>query len=78
MALVQLDPPLPLVTPRGNGLAYAVIDYGIDFDLIWVIAMDETGQVWCVRNPEVRMGQNITQGRIKPEKPDARSEAGAQ
>ena len=28
MTLLQLNPPLPLVTPKGKGLAYVLIDYG--------------------------------------------------
>ena len=32
--ITQLDPPLPLETPRGAGLAHFVIDYGPEADLV--------------------------------------------
>ena len=35
MSFTQLEPPLPVhVTDRGSGLAFAVIDYGPEFDLL--------------------------------------------
>lgn len=60
----QLNPPLPVfVTDRGNGYAIAVIDYGQEHNLIWVTAIDETGEIWCAPNPKVRMQRNWTLGR---------------
>jgi hypothetical protein len=34
--LTQLDPPIPVVTPKGKGLAHVLIDYGAEHDLIWM------------------------------------------
>ena len=46
MALTQLNPPLPLhVVDRGSGFAVAVIDYGQEFDLLWIVAMDDGGEI---------------------------------
>lgn len=60
----RLDPPIPLhVLDRGDGLAFAVIDYGVEHDLIWVTAIDATGEIWCAGNPKVRMQANWTMGR---------------
>jgi hypothetical protein len=61
--LTQLTPPLPLDTPKGTGLAYAVIDYGPEFDLLWVVFDDATGECWTWPNPKVRGVKNITMGR---------------
>ena len=33
--IVQLDPPIPLDTPRGKGMAHLLIDYGVEYHLIW-------------------------------------------
>ena len=64
MAFTQLDPPIPLhVVDRGPGFAIAVIDYGQEFDLLWVVGMDEGGEIWCVPNPQVRMQANWSLGR---------------
>ena len=60
--LTQLNPPLPLETPKGAGLAYAVIDYGPDFDLLWVVFDNDTGECWTWPNPKVRAVKNITLG----------------
>ncbi|MCY7281041.1 MAG: hypothetical protein LH610_09145 [Sphingomonas bacterium] len=72
MALTQLAPPLPMhVVDRGSGYAVAVIDYGQEFDLLWVVAMDDGGEVWCVPNPQVRMQANWSMGRSKKLPPAA-------
>lgn len=60
--LIQLDPALPLETPKGKGFAHFLIDYGQEHDLIWVVFMDETGECWSVRNPDVRLQKNFTMG----------------
>ncbi len=74
MPFTQLDPPLPIhVLEKGKGLAFAVIDYGPEYNLIWVTAIDETGEIWCAPNPKVRMQANWTMGRAAP---DAAGSAG--
>jgi hypothetical protein len=65
--LVQLNPPLPLETPKGSGWAHFIIDYGPESALLWVVFMDADGACWTVPNPEVRMSYNWTLGRRKPE-----------
>ena len=64
--LLQLNPPIPLSTPKGEGLAVLVIDYGPDFDLWWTVIISKgefAGQIWTYANPEVRGVANITLGR---------------
>lgn len=61
--MLQLNPPIPLTTTKGEGLAYFVTDYGVDFSLIWTVAIDETGECWMFKNEEVRFVKNITMGR---------------
>lgn len=62
--ITQLNPPIPLSTPKGNGTAWAVIDYGVEHNLMWVVAIDSTGEIWTYSNPEVRAQKNITLGRL--------------
>jgi hypothetical protein len=64
--LVQLNPPLPLETPKGSGWAHFVIDYGPESALLWVVFMDADGACWTVQNAEVRMSYNWTMGRRAP------------
>ena len=62
----QLNPPMPVtVLDKGNGVAFAVIDYGLEHNLIWVTALDGSGEIWCAPNPKVRMQANWTAGRVK-------------
>jgi hypothetical protein len=64
MSFSQLNPSLPVtVEGKGKGVAFAVIDYGEEHNLIWVVALDESGEIWCSPNPKVRMRSNWTMGR---------------
>jgi len=56
--ITQLDPPLPLETPKGPGLAHFVIDYGPESHLLWVVFLDEGGACWTIPNPEIRIQSN--------------------
>ena len=68
MTFTQLEPTIPLhVLGRGDGYAFAVIDYGQEHNLVWVTAIDATGEIWCAPNPQVRMRANWTMGRSRPE-----------
>lgn len=62
--ITQLNPPIPLSTPKGNGTAWLVIDYGTEHNLMWTVAIDETGEIWTFQNPEVRALKNITMRRL--------------
>ena len=59
----QLDPPLPMRTSKGPGFAFGVIDYGIEHNLLWVVALDDEGEIWCVPNKDARMQPNWSVGR---------------
>ena len=71
--MIQLDPAIPLETPRGRGWAHLVSDCGVDYPLIWTVFLD-SGQIWQFQNHEVRAVRNITMGRTNPEKPGDRRE----
>lgn len=62
--LTQLNPYIPLDTPKGPGYAFAILDYSQEHDLIFVCAIDATGEIWSFPNKEVRFQKNITMGRI--------------
>ena len=64
MTLLQLDPPIPLHVKGHNALAHALIDYGAEFDLLWVCFLDN-GECWTVANPDVRAQENWTFKRRK-------------
>ena len=67
MSFTQLNPALPVrVEGKGQGYAFAVIDYGQEHNLIWVVALDASGEIWCSPNPKVRMQNYWTMGRKVP------------
>ena len=63
MSILQLDPPIPLDTPNGAGMAHLVLDPGIEHDLQWVVFIDASGACWTYRNRDVRLRPNITMNR---------------
>ena len=62
--IIQLNPPIPLDTPKGKGFAHFLLDYSQEHDLCWVTFLDETCECWTFRNPEVRIQTNATLGRV--------------
>jgi hypothetical protein len=63
MYLTQLNPPIPVITPKGEGYAHLIIDYGPEFSLLWVCFQDDTGECWTWPNHEIRGPKNTTMGR---------------
>ena len=61
--ILQLNPPLPLNTPKGPGLAHFLIDYGAEHNLMWTVFLDESNECWTFQNPEIRAQRNTTFGR---------------
>lgn len=63
--IIQLNPPLPLITPKGNGWAHFLIDYGVEHDLLWVVFQNDTGECWSWLNRDIKIQSNITLNRKK-------------
>jgi hypothetical protein len=62
--ILQLNPPIPVICPKGKGTALFLTDYGVEHNHIWTIAIDETGELWSYQNPFVKLQENITMNRI--------------
>lgn len=69
--MLQLNPPLPMNTPKGEGFAHILIDYGPESDLYWTVLISATGEIWTFANRHVRASKNITLGRTDPTMPQA-------
>jgi hypothetical protein len=63
--ILQLNPPIPLITPKRKGFAHLVIDYSQEHDLIWVVFLDDSGECWSYSNKEVKIVYNETLRRAK-------------
>ena len=71
---VQLNPPIPVAVvaktlphgvaaKSGRGWAYGWKDVGIDGHRLWIVVMDDTGEVVDVPQPEIRVDANWSLGR---------------
>lgn len=63
--MIRLDPPIPLDVVsgwrvEGTALAYFLIDYSTEHNMLWVVAMDETGECWTVPNRYIRFAKNYS------------------
>ena len=60
--ILQLNPRIPLMTPKGPGEAIIFRDPGPDADDQWVVLL-KTNEIWTFKNSEVRGVENVTEGR---------------
>lgn len=65
--ITRIDPPLPMESPKGRGMAHFLIDYGYEHYLVFVVSIDETGEIWSFRNSEIRLQGNLTANRPSPQ-----------
>ncbi|MEA2921468.1 MAG: hypothetical protein QOF07_1431 [Bradyrhizobium sp.] len=63
MSALQLNPPIPVITPKGDGYAHLLIDYGPEYNLLWVCFLDDSGECWTYDNTQIRAQKNVTLGR---------------
>ena len=63
--ILQLNPPIPVITPKGKGFAQLVIDYGPEYNLLWTVFLNN-GECWTFDNKEIRSQENITFNRPAP------------
>jgi hypothetical protein len=66
MTVTQLDPLIPVHTPRGTGYAFLAIDYSQEHYLHFAVALDLNGEIHIFDNREVRFLWNRTMGRLPP------------
>lgn len=75
--MLQLDPPIWLNTPKGDGLCHIVLDYGPEFAIQWVVFINETGECWTYSNEDIRACKNVTNYRPNPTRLDTEKEQNA-
>jgi hypothetical protein len=54
MSVAQLNPPVPMTTPKGDALAHLLVDYGPEFEVHWVCFQDDTGECWTWPASQIR------------------------
>jgi len=67
--IIQLNPMIPVYSLKHNmkGYAFLVIDYSQEHDLLFTVAL-ENGEIWTLKNQELRFCKNISLDREKMEK----------
>jgi hypothetical protein len=78
MSILQLDPPLPVITPKGDGYAHLLIDYGPEYHLHWVCFLDDSGECWTYNNTQIRAQKNVTLGRTFVSRHQTKSSSAAE
>lgn len=67
--MLQLNPPIYVTTPLGEGHALVPLDYGPSINTVWVVHLFEDGRVVHVDSSEVRVFGNPMYGIPHPEQP---------
>jgi hypothetical protein len=60
--MLQLNPPLPLDTPKGPADAHFVIDYGSEGHILFVTFVRHSGECWTWQARECQLEKNVTGG----------------
>ena len=62
-ATPTIEPAYSGHNPKGDGYAHVLIDYGAEFNLLWVVFLDDSGECWTYDNTQIRAQKNVTMGR---------------
>jgi hypothetical protein len=60
--MIQLNPTIPLDTPKGPGYAHFALDYSQEHSVMFLVFINETGEPWIFEQREVRLRPNRTMG----------------
>jgi hypothetical protein len=60
--VIQLNPPIPMETPKGKAWAFVMINPSQEHHLQWVCMICETREIWVFQNPQVKIEPNFTMG----------------
>lgn len=61
--IFQLNPMIPVRTPKGDGFAFLVIDYSQEHHTLWTVMLD-AGFIFQFETKELRVINNESLGRI--------------
>ena len=67
--MLQLNPPIWVQTPLGEGHALLVIDYGPSINTVWCVHLFDSGKVVHIDSSELRAMGNEMYGIPHPCKP---------
>jgi len=67
---LQLNPPLWIQTPKGEGFALIHIDYGMTENGVFLVHLHDSGEFLYVDIKECRGVENMTYGIDRPKQPE--------
>ncbi len=62
MIVTELQQPVYVITPKGEGYVWLVTEYGVEMEKIFTIILN-SGEIWEYRNNQIRVSNNVTMGR---------------
>ena len=69
-AMLQLNPPIWIQCPLGEGHALILIDYGPALNTVWVVHLFESGKFVHIDSSEIRVMGNEMYGIEHPARPE--------
>lgn len=72
----RVQPPIHVKTPLGEGWTLFLIDYGHDWNTVWVVNLFESGKVKHFDANDIRVDGNPTYSVPNPPQPEIRKEIG--
>jgi hypothetical protein len=70
--MLQLNPPIWVQTPLGEGDALVLIDYGPNVNTVWLVHLHEDGRAVHFDSSDIRVMGNLMYGIPHPKPPEAR------
>lgn len=68
--ILQLNPPIHVLTPLGEGDTLLIIDYGCHLNSVWVVWLFEDGRVNHFDSSDIRVMGNLMYGIPHPSHPE--------
>lgn len=62
MGILQLNPTIDVKTPLGDCEAFFIIDYGQEFNTLFLVGLDN-GEMWWIKQSRLRLCKNISMDR---------------
>lgn len=60
--MLQLNPTIPVNTPKGEGYAIVIIDYSQEHNTLFMVMLDN-GELWTFPQRDIRACKNISMER---------------
>ena len=63
--ILQLNPPIEVITPLGKGWCLFLIDYSININSVWLVRIDNDGAVKHFESNDIKIVGNPMLGQEK-------------